>query len=62
MNEWIRLKDEEPEEGDLVLTYDAQINEYRVAQVTGWHDGKSMWDVWQYPPTHWQPLPKPPTD
>jgi hypothetical protein len=66
--EWISVRDYLPEEGKVVLVYDA--NQWCEQAVSMWREGSSnvgyytgegwMASGHEADPTHWMPLPAPP--
>ena len=58
---WISVEDCLPEEDQLVLVFDPELGGFGLATYTK-SDGWLGDDVALYKPTHWQPLPAPPTD
>lgn len=61
MSDWIKVSDRLPpegEKGDYLCLF-----EYGQMQVTEWlHDSMLGWCFWYGDPSHWMPLPPPPTE
>jgi len=71
MEEWQPIETA-PRDGTGVLLFDNEIHEgfwdeldydeFRGAPITGWSYGALSWiDDTNFSPTHWMPLPKPPS-
>lgn len=64
MNDWIRIEDGTPEDGEHILMYDKWIY-MGMYKNGGWIDNEidqTMGSNYEWPnTTHWMPLPKAPT-
>jgi hypothetical protein len=60
-DKWIRVEDGLPEKHTYVLVYSEEIDDFKYD--IGLLNEDLGWDClgWNYPVTHWQPLPTPPS-
>ncbi len=65
-NEWIKVEDRLPDFDDPVFVYckiwGRYIATYTEILDTGWGEWRDFNNKPCLPPTHWMPLPKPPTE
>ena len=66
MSDWVKVEDDIPERRLMVLMVGINKGprgDYTTDMYTGWHDGED-WVRWvhKFNPTHWMPLPEPPSE